>query len=199
MANEFNGRDVTVNITLALNNEGLKTPFNIAQSELSALFQAAGSNPGALATKVGTSIAYLSIGSAKLISWQGYNAVQVGIQINSGDTDAVLAEIMGIVGGGLTGLGFRTLLSVVPNPTAKALSTPGGAVVGAVTGELIKNGVKDTLDAAGSSASIDVGVGTIHIDKTVGFSQSPDSYPPPCLLRIRRPTRSCCSIPSPNK
>ena len=144
MAENYSNQNVTVDIVLGLHAEFLKGPLTTAQDAVIAAFKAAGSDTGALATKAGTSIAFLQITGAKLVTGQAGNFLQITLALNAGDPIGVAGALTNIAVSGVTALGAV--------PLFKALSTPLGPVGGTVVGTGVGVGISVLFGNAAGEA-----------------------------------------------
>ena len=119
MANDVSNTDVTVSVLLGIQAGGLVPPRNSALKALGDTAKVVGSDPAALAAKVGTSL---------VVTQVGFSVVQITVNIKSGNPPGVVSELVGMTADILTSLGF-TFLS---RPLA---TTPVGQVLTALGGE----------------------------------------------------------------
>ena len=77
MSNNVSSQDLTVTILVGIEGGALSGPLNTALVGIANAFKAAGSDSAGLAAKVGTSIAFLSVGTAIVTTQVGLSAVQI--------------------------------------------------------------------------------------------------------------------------
>ena len=126
--------------------------IGVAQEEIIAAFKSASADVPGLATKLGTSIAYLSVTATKVVTQHGVDAVKITIALNSGDPVEVLSEVAGVAAGLITtpaaGLALEMLASAYLTPAAGIpIGAIGGIAFGAVASEGTKVSVKNYLNS----------------------------------------------------
>jgi LysM repeat protein len=159
MSENFSGKAVVVDFLIGIQSESFKVPAKTALDLIGTAFKDAGSNPSALAVKVGTSIAYLSVGTAKIVGAQGYNFVQVSIEVISGSPISVVSELAGVAMG---------TLSLMPATYAAKLFLPGAAAPAA---PLVGIGVSAIL-AEGTRAAVKYGLDNSPVGEYVNSNLS---------------------------
>ena len=85
----------TVEIAIELNRVVVNSPLASAQSALLAQLKAAGNDLNALATKAGTSIAFLQVTGARIATHAAGPALVLSIAVDSGNNNAVVGAWVG--------------------------------------------------------------------------------------------------------
>lgn len=183
MAENYSNQNVTVDIVLGLQAEFLRGPLTTAQDAVIAAFKAAGSDTGALATKAGTSIAFLQITGAKLVTGQAGNALQITLALNAGDPIAVAGALTNIAVSSATLPGTifvgRWLGGMVPY--APVVGTTVGAGAGVIVSTLIGDAAGEAVQAnlrdspAGDWVNSTIGPFLFGTKMTTGLP-APDTY-----------------------
>jgi LysM repeat protein len=176
----------TVEIALGLNAHVLSGPLASAQSALLAQLKAAGNDLNALSTKAGTSIAFLQISGARIVTHATGPVLVLSIAVDSGNNNAVVGALVntGVAATvtGIVNVGGKFITSTVPllrplGPIVPIVGVSGGVIAGNAAGTAVTSKLNQGA------------VGTIQVGPfTIGIQANPGLTPPSGTLSFLPPS-----------